>query len=250
MTEIESNLSKLKVYKNFGIIQIDNGKKNFITEPEFVNLNILKDWINQNHLLGIIICGNKSNFSYGADILTVQKTDECDDALVIKLRKGRDLLDYIEEIPIVTIAAINGACFGAGLEIALSCQFRIASRGCFLALPEINRGVIPGMGGCERCAKLIGREKTIEFCLLGELISVEKACEIGMITRITSEKPLDEAISFMEEILDDTNELQVRSIIKNINEFSKTSGSDKDMAFVNCLRKSELSLEKNKDERI
>jgi enoyl-CoA hydratase/3-hydroxyacyl-CoA dehydrogenase len=83
------------------------------------------------------------------------------------------------------IAAMDGFCLGGGLELALACDFRIATRRCELGQPEIHLGLIPGGGGTQRLTRLIGLSKAKELVMLGERISAERAFDLGLIDRIT-----------------------------------------------------------------
>ena len=149
----------------------------------------------------------------------VSSSDWNKSAITEKLENAKKLLDTIENLPIVTVAAINGGCFGGGLETALSCQFRICSPKAFLGLPEIMHGVIPGMAGIERLAKLIGKEKTVSMCLSGEILSAQKALEYNLVSSVTAQKDaLPEAIEFTKEIIAGKSKLQIECIIDTINQ--------------------------------
>ena len=135
-----------------------------------------------------------------------------------KLENARELLRTIEKLPLITAAAINGGCFGGGLEIALSCQFRIASPSAFLGLPEIMHGVVPGMGGMERLYRLLGREKALSMILCGEMIGAKEALEMGLVTKLSENKnSFDETVAFVKELLSGKNLTQIRAIIDTIN---------------------------------
>jgi len=133
-----------------------------------------------------------------------------------KLTLGKSLLDYIENLPIITVAAVNGACFGAGLEIALSCQFRIASEKAFLGLPESNLNIIPGMDGIKRLAKLLTKQQAIQLSITGNIISSTDSFKIGLVDKI-ADPCLDESIIFINEIISQKSLKQVNAIISTVN---------------------------------
>ena len=83
-----------------------------------------------------------------------------------------------------TLAAVNGFCLGAGLELALACTLRIASESAKLGLPEINLGVIPGSGGTQRLARLVGLGRAMELVTLGEPITASEAYHIGLVNSV------------------------------------------------------------------
>ena len=114
--------------------------------------------------------------------------------------------------------ARQAALLGGGLEIALSCQFRIASPSAFLGLPEIMHGVIPGMGGIERLYRLLGKEKALKMILCGEMISAKDALAAGLVTKLSEEKnSFGETMAFVRELLNGKSKLQISSIIETMN---------------------------------
>ena len=212
-----SNLSELHAEDNIAVLTIDNGPKNLLTEPEFIDRSELLGWLDENPQVGaLVIVGKGRHFSHGADVSLFGSEDTS--ALTEKLEKARELLRTVEKLPIVTAAAINGGCFGGGLEIALSCQFRIASPSAFLGLPEIMHGVIPGMGGIERLYRLLGREKALQMILCGEMISAKDALEAGLVTKLSENKnSFDETMSFVRELLSGKSLTQIKAIIGTMN---------------------------------
>ena len=214
---MRSNLSELIAEDNIAILTIDNGPKNLLTEPEFIDRKELLGWLDENPQVGaLVIVGKGRHFSHGADVSLFGS--EGSDVLSGKLESARELLRTIEKLPIITAAAINGGCFGGGLEIALSCQFRIASPSAFLGLPEIMHGVVPGMGGMERLYRLLGREKALQMILAGEMIPAKDALDIGLVTKLSEEKnSLDETIKFVKELLSGKSLAQIHAIIETFN---------------------------------
>ncbi len=209
--EIQSGISILSVKDSTGIVEIFSDKKNHITIPEFVDINILEKWITDNKLKSVIITGRGRHFSNGADFSLIENSEDSIDELFERIQKGRELLNVIEKLPVVTAAAINGSCFGAGLEIALSCNFRICSQKSFFALPEASRGIIPGLNGVERLSHLCGRRKAIQIALSGEMLNPEDALNAGIVDMI-SEEPLEAALKFVQELTDNKTVHQVSAI--------------------------------------
>jgi len=113
--------------------------------------------------------------------------------------KRQKLLKRIEDLPIPSIAAINGYAFGIGCEIALACTFRIASQKARFGQLEINLGIIPGAGGTQRLSRLVGKSRAAELILKGEVISAEDAYRIGLVNKIVPpEDLLDECLQWAE----------------------------------------------------
>jgi enoyl-CoA hydratase len=209
---VRSNLSELHAVDNIAVLTIDNGPKNLLSEPEFIDRRELLSWLDENPQTGaLVIVGKGRHFSHGADVSLFGTADTA--SLSEKLKKARELLRTIESLPIVTAAAINGGCFGGGLEIALSCQFRIASPKALLGLTEIMHGVVPGMGGMERLGRLLGKEKALQMILQGEMINAQDACAIGLVTKLTEQKDaFDETINFVKELIDGRSIAQINAI--------------------------------------
>lgn len=226
---VRSNISVLDKYsERIAVLTIENGSKNLLSEPEFIRQDVLMDWLEDNsEIQALIITGAGRHFSHGADVS--QFADGNIEEISEKLSKARSLLNAVENLPILTAAAINGGCFGGGLEIALSCNFRICSPKAFLGLPEIMHGVIPGMGGIERSVKMLGKEKALRLCLCGEIMTAQTALEKGLVTKITEQKnAFEETVEFLNELLKGKSDLQINSIVQTVNRtiqgISDTSG--------------------------
>jgi 1,4-dihydroxy-2-naphthoyl-CoA synthase len=128
----------------------------------------------------VVITGDGDKaFSAGADINEVA-TRTVAGELATRAQLRRELPRLLESMRLPTIAAINGYCLGAGLELALACTLRIAADDATLGLPEINLGVIPGSGGTQRLARLVGMGRAMELVTLGEPITA-----VGYQTTVT-----------------------------------------------------------------
>jgi len=132
----------------------------------------------------VLITGaGEKAFSAGADINEV-KTRTMAGELSTQAQLRRELPFLLERLRLPTIACINGYCLGAGLEMALACTLRVASRKALLGLPEINLGVIPGSGGTQRLARMIGLGRAMEMVTLGEPVAAEAALGMGLVNRV------------------------------------------------------------------
>src|SRR5437867_8652839 len=98
---------------------------------------------------------------------------------------ANETLSRLEQTPKLVIAAINGHCVGGGLEVAMAADIRIARRGAGkMGLPEVSLGVLPGTGGTQRLARIVGKSKAIELMATGELFDFEKGRELGLINQV------------------------------------------------------------------
>ena len=113
-------------------------------------------------------------------------------------QKGQKILfDFIENLDTPVIAAINGFALGGGLELAMSCHFRIASDNAKMGLPEVSLGVIPGYGGTQRLPQLIGKGRAFELIMTAGMIDAEKALGYGLVNYVV---PFDELMPLCEKI--------------------------------------------------
>ena len=207
----------LQVTDSIGIITIDNPPGNFLIKPEFIPLNTLKDWIEINQLKGIIICGTGKHFSGGANLGNLFSMADAPGEMMQEMNQGKVLLDYIESLTIPVIAAIHGTCFGGGLEIALACHIRICSENALFAFPEINHGLMPGLGGLGRTKERSSFHDTITFILGGDMISAKEALSIKITDQIVpSADLLNHSFNLLKKMTDDRDLKVIHFVMKAI----------------------------------
>ena len=133
----------------------------------------------------VIISGKPDMFIAGADIeeFVAAKTEE---AFLRLSRDGQQLLDGLASYPKPVLAAVHGPCLGGGLELVLACHYRIASNHpkTLLGAPEVQIGLIPGAGGCNRLPRLIGVRAALDMILTGKHVRAEKALKSGLVDEI------------------------------------------------------------------
>ena len=148
-----------------------------------------------------VLTGRGPVFSKGFD-LRVVRAHRDRAAHGSSLLLGNDVCSRLAECPKPVIAAVNGPCLGAGLELALACHFRLCAEGARLGLPELSRGLIPGLGGIHRLVRLLGRAKALELIALGDLITAEEAHRIGLVNRVLPQADfMSGVLSFAKAIL-------------------------------------------------
>lgn len=133
-------------------------------------------------------------------------------------RRGQELLfDLLEKLKTPSIAAINGFALGGGLELAMSCHVRLASDNAKMGLPEVSLGVIPGYGGTQRLAHLVGKGKAIEMIVTAQMIDAFEAKDLGLVNHVCSP---DKLIPLAERIaakIKRNSPLAISKAIKSIN---------------------------------
>jgi enoyl-CoA hydratase/carnithine racemase len=145
----------------------------------------------------LIITGTGKAFSAGEDVGGMKElTDIGTRGFRRVARNIHNVFDEIEAMEVPVIAAINGVAAGGGMELALSCDFRVAADTARVGFPENNVGLIPGSGGCSRLVKLIGPAKTKRLIMLGEMIPSTKALEYGLVDEVV---PADSLMSHVTE---------------------------------------------------
>ena len=154
---------------------------------------------NDKNIAVILLTGSKGKaFIAGADIKEfLNQTIETE----TKLKEDWIVTNVISNLKKPVIAVIDGFCLGGGLELAMSCDLRIASDRSKLGQPEINIGIIPGAGGTQRLTRLIGEGRAMEMILTGRMITAEEAFRYGIINFVyDSDDLMDEAMKIANTI--------------------------------------------------
>jgi len=138
-------------------------------------------------------------FIAGADIAAMEKMNPDEAREFSKL--GKSVLSRIENLPIPTIAAVNGYALGGGNELAMASDIRIVSENARFGQPEVNLGIIPGFGGTQRLPRLIGYPKALELLMTGRVIDAKEALRIGLVHEVVPEgQALPRAMALGEEL--------------------------------------------------
>ena len=189
----------INVDKHLGLLTLNGLRKN-----NSLNLETSKEIYEGLKELAIIpsiriilIKGNQKEFSRGADIKELSDLS-AESAKSVKLF---NFFDKIKEINIPIIAAVEGYALGGGMELALLCDIIIASKESKFGQPEINLGLIPGIGGSQRLKISLGKYNASYLCMSGEIISGTKAYELGLVSVL-----LDK-VNFLEEVIKIANQI-------------------------------------------
>lgn len=187
------------------VFDLPNEKINKLSEPVLLELEKALNVIEGNKAIRILLISSekKDIFIAGADINEIKGISNKKDAYE-KVSRGQNVISRIAELKIPTIAVINGACLGGGLELALACKYRVAVTNpkTMLGLPEVNLGIIPGFGGTQRLPRLIGLAESLKIILTGKPVDAKKAFKIGLVDDIIREEFTEEKLShFVTEII-------------------------------------------------
>jgi enoyl-CoA hydratase/carnithine racemase len=151
----------------------------------------------------VVFTGAGRAFCSGADLTSVAgyHADAEGDALADGIRQAQAVFDRVEALPQPTIAAMNGHAVGAGLQLALACDFRIATRGAKLGLTDVKIGIVPALGATTRLPLLIGVAKTKQLILMGDLISADDARFMGLVHDVVEPESLGEKVKTLADTL-------------------------------------------------
>ncbi len=179
---------KLQTDQNLLTVSLNRPQTlNAFTVEMFEDLSALCDELADNQdIHAVIFTGVGKGFSSGLDLkLFLQGIDTwTPDALSVLIRQWQATFNKVEALPQITIAAVNGVCLGAGVELILACDSRISSSRVTLGLPEIKYGIIPDLGGITRLTRIVGPAWAKEVILRGRNVSSMEALRIGMVNRV------------------------------------------------------------------
>jgi 3-hydroxyacyl-CoA dehydrogenase / enoyl-CoA hydratase / 3-hydroxybutyryl-CoA epimerase len=178
-----------KEEKNIGYIYFDNddSKVNLLSSEVLKQFDkVLDDIKGRTYLQAVIIASKKKDvFIAGADIQEIQKIVEPKDGAA-KAKAGQDVLNKLEDLPMPTIAVIDGVALGGGCELALACHYRVATFNdrIRIGLPETQLGFVPGFGGTYRLPRIIGLPESLGMILAGKRIDSTRALRIGLVDKL------------------------------------------------------------------
>ncbi|MEW5807469.1 MAG: enoyl-CoA hydratase-related protein [Acidobacteriota bacterium] len=192
-------------------------KLNALNKKTLEELNeAICDAGNDGSISVVILTGSgQKAFVAGADIaeISLLTPQEGKDFAL----NGQSVFSRIENLGKPVIAAINGFALGGGCELAMACTIRIASENAKFGQPEVNLGIIPGYGGTQRLARLLGKGRGLELILMGDMIDANEACRIGLINKITKPDELFPACEAMAKKIMSKGPLAIRYALEAVN---------------------------------
>jgi 2-oxoglutaroyl-CoA hydrolase len=185
-------------YDGFGVARADGVATITLDVPDKLNrvsigargelARVFEELGADENVRSIVLTGAGGNFTAGGDIAAfLERPPE-------ELSRLAWNVAAPERCPKPVVAALAGYVFGVGLELALACDFRVAAGDVQLALPEVRLGMIPGSGGTQRLARMIGLGRAKDVIMRGRRIGAEEALALGLVTEVTSADELDAAV--------------------------------------------------------
>lgn len=209
----------LKVDEGIAQITICRGSKlnaiNYETVEEL--RKAMQEVYDNTEIRSCIITGEGTKaFAAGADIAELSELDEV--GAKRYSQNGQDVYAMFENCPKPVIAAVNGYALGGGCELALACHMRIAVEGAKFGLPEVKLGTLPGFGGTQRLTQSIGKAKTLELIMTGDMISANEAKELGLVNHVvaTHEDLFTKCREILQKIAT-SGPVAVAMVIKSVN---------------------------------
>jgi len=182
----------------FSLVRQDNGIAHLVMDVVDDTMNtlkaefaqqvteVLKDIKADKTIIAVVLCsGKKDSFVAGADINMINDCATRDEVVALS-RQGQMIFSQLENLTVPVVAAINGACLGGGLELAMACHARVCSDDVktSLGLPEVQLGLLPGGGGTQRLPQLVGVQKALDMMLTGKQLRAKQALKVGLVNAV------------------------------------------------------------------
>lgn len=184
-----------------------------------------EDCRDDSAMRGVILTGaGDKAFAAGADINEILNDTPLD--AEVKTRAGQALTVLIENLGKPVVAAVNGFALGGGCELSMACTIRVASETAKFGLPEVKLGIMPGYGGTQRLARLVGKGLALQLVLSGGMISAQEAYRIGLVNEVV---PIADLIGRAESILNQIGANAPQSIkfaLESVNRGLETTLTD------------------------
>lgn len=201
-----------------GIVTINRPKAlNALNSEVLDDLNNVFDSIDQETVRAVVLTGaGDKSFVAGADIGEMSTLTKSEGETFGK--KGNDVFRKIETFPLPVIAAVNGFALGGGNELAMSCDFRIASENAVFGQPEVGLGITPGFGGTQRLARLVGAGYAKYMIYTARNIKADEAYRIGLVNQVVPAEELMATAEKLASIIAGNAPIAVRNCKKAVND--------------------------------
>lgn len=228
---------RVEVDADGGLLRLvlDNPPDNRLTPSILQALGRVLDDLESGKAPGLlVVTGSGRSFSKGFDEAVIREVAEAK-AQRASLLLWNDILSRLAASRSLTIAAVNGACFGGGLELALACHLRFCSEKARLGLPELGLGLLPGLGGIHRLVHLVGRSKSLELLIAGDLITAAEGHRIGLVNRLLPHDGLEAGVKAFATSLSTLRPSLIGDVIKLTALAERCRGDDNVAAMVDAV---------------
>jgi enoyl-CoA hydratase len=194
----ESSLLVTTEHRDDGVavVRLANGKVNALSTEVLRQLEAAAEALAAEPPRAVVVTGSERMFAAGADIEEFGGPDEARVVGDAFLRA----FSAVAAIPRATIAAVNGYALGGGCELALACDLRVASASARFGQPEVLLGIIPGGGGTQRLARLVGPARAKDLIYSGRQVGAEEALRIGLVDRVAGDDAFPDALAWAQEL--------------------------------------------------
>ena len=206
-----NEVTNLEVNSNIAVLTLNSPPVNALSASVREGLHDgVKQTVEDESIKAVVLICEGRTFIAGADITEFGQAPKGPSLF--------DVLDMIENSPKPVISAIHGTALGGGLEVALTCHYRIAIPSARCGLPEVNLGLLPGAGGTQRLPRIVGAQKALEMVTSGQHVPAKQCLEMGLIDEMADEKNLlADAVKFAALIVEENRPLvKVRENEENI----------------------------------
>ena len=205
-------------------VTLNQPPDNRLNGQMFVELNEALDRVPASEIDLLLFSGRGSFFSKGFDLEQIRACRDPEE-----MRRDLSLINQVYRrilrMPVVRVAAINGHCFGGGLELALLCHFRVCAERIRIGLPEMSAGIIPGLGGVHRLAAVVGAAKALELIAMGDMVTPEEALRLNLVSRVFPKADFATHVSGFVRTLLMANADTIRDVIRLV---AESPGRDDD----------------------
>lgn len=198
---MDFEILRIEISDGIGVITISRTEAmNALNSLFFSEMNeMLSNLEAREDIRALIITGDGKAFVAGADIAEMSGKNNIEGVAFSKL--GHSTFKRIENLPYPVIAAVNGFALGGGCELALACDFRVASNYAKFGQPEVNLGLIPGYGGTQRLPRVAGISNALYLITTGEMIDANQALQMGIVQKVVdAENLMDETLAIAKKI--------------------------------------------------
>ncbi|WP_196157979.1 fatty acid oxidation complex subunit alpha FadB [Reinekea sp. G2M2-21] len=175
------------------VFNLEGESVNKFDQATLAELSEATEVLAKSDVKGLLVTSGKDSFIVGADITEfLQWFEQSEEDIVADVLKANEIFSAFEDLPFPTVVAINGICLGGGMEMALSCDYRVMSEKAKVGLPEVKLGLYPGFGGTVRLSRVIGADNAIEWIAGGTENRAEAAFKVGAVDAVAKADQVNE----------------------------------------------------------